>query len=164
MSPRLAALTLVLALPSAAPFRLPTSTAVSRAQPIRSVKLDPEVDATTKKYGLEGGLFSIFTSRGEEGNKSAQAKELLQQYGAAYLVTSISLALVSFSICYVLVDTGVDVASLFAKVNIDATAATEKAGTVAIAYAFHKAASPIRFPPTVALTPVVAKFLKQKED
>ena len=35
----------------------------------------------------------------------------------------------------------------------------EKAGTFAIAYAVHKAASPIRFPPTVALTPVVAKYL-----
>jgi len=31
------------------------------------------------------------------------------------------------------------------------------AGTVAIAYAAHKAASPIRFPPTVALTPLTAK-------
>ena len=31
--------------------------------------------------------------------------------------------------------------------------------TVAIAYAAHKAASPIRFPPTVALTPVVAKLI-----
>ena len=32
-------------------------------------------------------------------------------------------------------------------------------GRFAIAYAAHKAASPIRFPPTVALTPVVAKML-----
>jgi hypothetical protein len=32
-----------------------------------------------------------------------------------------------------------------------------KVGTFALAYAAHKAASPIRFPPTVALTPVVAR-------
>jgi len=32
-------------------------------------------------------------------------------------------------------------------------------GTFAIAYAAHKALSPVRFPPTVALTPVVAKWL-----
>lgn len=32
----------------------------------------------------------------------------------------------------------------------------EKVGTFTLAYAAHKAASPIRFPPTVALTPVVA--------
>lgn len=36
----------------------------------------------------------------------------------------------------------------------------ERAGTFAIAYTMHKAASPIRFPPTVALTPIVAKSLK----
>ena len=100
-------------------------------------------------------------------------------------MTSISLAIVSFSICYALIDQGVDAAALLAKVNIDATSATEKGTTVAIAYAIHKAASPIRrsprararrpygasmrrpragFPPTVALTPVVAKFLKQGND
>lgn len=35
-------------------------------------------------------------------------------------------------------------------------------GTAALAYAAHKAASPIRFPPTVALTPVVAQLLGKK--
>ena len=33
------------------------------------------------------------------------------------------------------------------------------AGKAAIAYAVHKAASPIRFPPTVMLTPIVSNFL-----
>lgn len=37
-------------------------------------------------------------------------------------------------------------------------------GTFAIAYAAHKALSPIRFPPTVALTPVVARALGKKLD
>jgi hypothetical protein len=32
-------------------------------------------------------------------------------------------------------------------------------GTFAVAYAAHKALSPVRFPPTVALTPVVAKWI-----
>lgn len=43
----------------------------------------------------------------------------------------------------------------------------QKVGTVALAYAAHKAASPIRFPPTVLLTPIVATLFgraKQKED
>ena len=42
---------------------------------------------------------------------------------------------------------------------IMATQNSEKVGTVAIAYAAHKAASPIRFPPTVALTPIVAGWM-----
>jgi len=39
---------------------------------------------------------------------------------------------------------------------------SEKVGTFAIAYAAHKALSPVRFPPTVALTPVVAKIIGKK--
>lgn len=94
------------------------------------------------------------------------AKELLKKYGIAYLTTSITLALISFSLCYVLVSQGVDVASLLEKVGINVDSTGESAGTIAIAYAIHKASSPIRFPPTVALTPIVANLLGKevKED
>ena len=112
-------------------------------------------EETTRKWGLEAGLWQTFRSGGE--NKGEQMKELFQKYGAAYLITSISLALVSFSICYLLVDNGIDVGALLKNVGIDFI--PEKAGTAAIAYAAHKAASPIRFPPTVALTPLVATAL-----
>ena len=61
--------------------------------------------------------------------------------------------------CRIAQCTGVDVPALLAKVGITTSATSEKVGTAAIAYAAHKAASPIRFPPTVALTPVVAKWL-----
>ena len=115
----------------------------------------PSVDETTEKYGLEAGLFQSL--RSDDGG--ASAKDLLAKYGVAYLATSIPLALVSFALCYLLVDNGVDVAALLSKVGINVGDAGEKAGTVAIAYAAHKAASPIRFPPTVILTPVVAKLI-----
>ena len=90
----------------------------------------------------------------------------MKQYGGAYLITSISFAIVSFAICYALVDNGVDITSLLAKLNIvvNSDSAGERAGTAAIAYAIHKAASPIRFPPTVALTPVVARWLRSSND
>lgn len=39
----------------------------------------------------------------------------------------------------------------------------ERAGTIALAYAAHKALSPVRFPPTVALTPVVANMLRKPD-
>ena len=82
---------------------------------------------------------------------------------AEYLLTSTSLALVSFSLCYAAVSNGVDVSSLLQKVGIEVSSTSETAGTVGLAYAIHKAASPIRFPPTVALTPVVAKTLFGKD-
>ncbi|CAM9238477.1 unnamed protein product [Hapterophycus canaliculatus] len=128
-------------------------------------KLSP--DETVKKYGLEAGLFKALKDgnkedadgKGETTSGAAMtAKDLLKQYGSAYLITSISLSLVSFSLCYVAVSNGVDMASLLSKVGIETSTSAETTGTVAVAYAIHKAASPIRFPPTVALTPVVAKF------
>ncbi|VEU42358.1 unnamed protein product [Pseudo-nitzschia multistriata] len=117
------------------------------------------VEETTEKYGLEVGL----AQAAKEGDGES-AKSLLKKYGIAYLATSIPLAIVSFTLCYVLVDNGVDVGSLLAKVGIEDTGMADKAGTVAIAYAAHKAASPIRFPPTVLLTPVVAKIIGKEPE
>jgi hypothetical protein len=59
---------------------------------------------------------------------------------------------------------GVDVAALLARVGLSVSDTSEKVGTFAIAYAAHKALSPVRFPPTVALTPVVAKWLGKKPE
>uniref|UniRef100_A0A7N0V2W7 DUF1279 domain-containing protein n=1 Tax=Kalanchoe fedtschenkoi TaxID=63787 RepID=A0A7N0V2W7_KALFE len=123
-------------------------------------------EEVTEKFGLEAGLWKIFSSKdeGAEGSESSkskgdQAKELLAKYGGAYLATSITLSLISFSLCYVLINAGVDVQSLLMKVGISVDETGEKVGTFALAYAAHKAASPIRFPPTVALTPVVASWI-----
>lgn len=134
------------------------------------VELGPE--ETVEKFGLEAGLFQALKKDGqkedgEEGSgegAATTAKDLLKRYGSAYLITSISLSLVSFGICYVAVSNGVDMAALLGKVGIETNASTETTGTVAVAYAIHKAASPIRFPPTVALTPAVAKFLGKESE
>lgn len=122
--------------------------------PAQSAKEAADVEETTEKYGLEAGLLES----AKQGDGES-AKSLLKKYGIAYLATSIPLALVSFCICYVLVDNGVDVGALLEKVGITGSENGEKAGTFALAYAAHKAASPIRFPPTVILTPVVAKLI-----
>lgn len=47
-----------------------------------------------------------------------QAKDLLARYGSAYLITSISFAVVSFAACYAAVDSGVDVAGLLQRVGL----------------------------------------------
>ena len=154
----------VLALAAAAQLCLafvPPAARVGAPALRRPGRLDPDLEETVKTSGVEGGLFSIFRSDGDGESKGASAKALLKEYGVAYLATSISLALVSFGLCFALVDSGVDVAALLRAVNIDATSTAETGTTVAIAYACHKAASPIRFPPTVALTPIVAKLLKR---
>jgi hypothetical protein len=120
-----------------------------------SKELPASPEEATKKYGLEVGLLQSMKQK--DGGESA--KSLLKRYGIAYLATSIPLALISFAICYLLVDNGIDVSGLLKNIGIEAGDAGEKAGTFALAYAAHKAASPIRFPPTVLLTPVVAKLI-----
>lgn len=173
--------------------------------------------------------------------RTTHAKDLLTRYGGAYLATSISLSLVSFGLCYVLVNNRVDVTALlekvltkkedlekvyiirsksflcpsqarflsdcklvlfslfespsefvlyslsasrsvglvgisfflsrevhargwrvFCQVGIYLNETGDNVGTFALAYAAHKAASPIRFPPTVALTPIVAGWFGKK--
>lgn len=123
-----------------------------------------DAESTTEKWGLEAGLFKVFTNKDDKGNKTKgqQAKELLTRYGSAYLITSISFAIVSFTLCYALISSGVDVPSLLQRVGLKPSDTSEKVGTFAIAYAAHKALSPVRFPPTVALTPVVAKIIGKK--
>lgn len=118
-----------------------------------------DIDGETKKYGLEVGLWKSITNK---DGSSIKPGDLLKKYGAAYLLTSISLAIVSYAICYFLVGAGVDVPALLKKINIEVTTTASNVGTAGIAYVIHKAASPIRFPPTVALTPVVAEILGKK--
>ncbi|XP_052186441.1 uncharacterized protein LOC127797510 [Diospyros lotus] len=141
-----------------------------KAEEIKAPSPSPSsAEEITKKYGLEAGLWKIFSSKekGKEedsGKKSKgdQAKELLAKYGGAYLATSITLSLISFGLCYALISAGVDVQTLLQKVGISTNETGEKVGTFALAYAAHKAASPIRFPPTVALTPIVASWIGKK--
>ncbi|GJP54564.1 hypothetical protein CLOM_g13637 [Closterium sp. NIES-68] len=145
-----------------------------------------EAEEITRKWGLEAGLWKALTSKGgassadsapastaadapATGNPKARsnaevAKDLLTRYGGAYLGTSICLSLVSFSLCYVLVDQGVDVAGLLDSFGLHVDSTGEAVGTFAIAYAAHKALSPVRFPPTVALTPVVAGWLGKRQE
>ena len=141
-----------------------------------------EIDATTRKWGLEAGLWKVFksgggaaggTETGEGASEGAEelgtsrmdmAKKLLKRYGSAYLATSISLSLISITVFYFLVAGGVDVASLLDKIGISVNATSEQFGTFALAYAAHKASSPIRFGPTVALTPMVAKWFGKEVD
>ena len=70
-------------------------------------RTEKTAEEITEKYGLEAGLWNVFRSKGDgKGTKGTQAKDLLKRYGSAYLITSISFAIVSFSLCYALVGAG----------------------------------------------------------
>ena len=119
-----------------------------------------------EKGGTFAGLnfMSSGDSKGADDSSSVDGSEvtaasLFKKYGSAYLLSSIPLAILSFSTCYLLVTSGVDVAAVLTKVGIQPTDTTENIGNFGIAYAAHKALSPVRFPPTIALTAVVARWM-----
>nr|CAD1836793.1 unnamed protein product [Ananas comosus var. bracteatus] len=100
---------------------------------LKSSSSSPE--EITEKYGLEFGLWKIFSSKERGGGGGdGEGKE----------------------------NAGIDVQALLNKVGIVTDETGGKVGTFALAYAAHKAASPIRFPPTVALTPIVASWIGKK--
>ncbi len=72
--------------------------------------MQSDAESTTENWGLEAGLFKVFTNKDDKGNKTKgqQAKELLTRYGSAYLITSISFAIVSFTLCYALISSGIN--------------------------------------------------------
>jgi hypothetical protein len=87
------------------------------------------------------------------------SKELFARYGAAYLSTSVTLSLCTFTLCYIAVANGIDVAKLLTRFRIQPTEAAVSASNLGLAYAAHKALSPVRFIPTVILTPFVAQWM-----
>jgi hypothetical protein len=71
-----------------------------------------QIDALLKSYlNLTNwllGWLQVMTSSDEEApiSRTEQAKQLLGKYGSAYLITSISFAIVSFAACYAAVSAG----------------------------------------------------------
>ncbi len=89
---------------------------------------------------------------------------LFKRYGYAYLLTSITLSIISFSSCYYLVKRGVDVPRVLARHGFKAEQDLSiPACTLTIAYLCHKALSPVRFFPTLLLSPIVAKLIGRRE-
>ena len=110
---------------------------------------------------------------GEKQGQTAKAAEFAKLYGGSYLGTSMGMAVVSYALWYLAVQSGVDVVALVQSLG-DWLATTpvgrpailgrvnETVGTATLAYIAHKASSPLRFPLTIAATPFVARVFKGK--
>lgn len=85
-------------------------------------------------------------------------KNLLKRYGFAYLFSSITLSICSYTLFYELVKRDMDVEGFLSNLGISIPQ-SKYYGAAALAYALHKAASPIRFPPTLLLTQLFGKLM-----
>lgn len=121
------------------------------------------------------GNFSIRMTKTEipEQTKTQPTrKELAKLYGGSYLGTSIGLSLISYAALYFMIEAGVDVRGLVNAFGdwLSTTplgkpealdSVSDTASTAALAYIAHKVTSPLRFPLTIAATPIVARALSQ---
>ena len=89
--------------------------------------------------------------------------ELLKQYGGAYIVTSLTMSVISMTLFYLLASRGLDMRAMLRLCGIRLGDRAGAFSTFGVAYFAHKAASPIRFVPTVALTPKVARYFSKGE-
>jgi Protein of unknown function (DUF1279) len=91
------------------------------------------------------------------------------------LGTSIALSIVSFALFYALISVGVDVrggiialGNWLARTPLGRPAVLDNVsdvgGTFALAYLAHKVTSPLRFPPTILATEIVARALRKNKD
>ena len=85
-------------------------------------------------------------------------KTLLKRFGVAYLASSIFLSICSFTLFYELLKRGLDVGKFLAAIGITVPQG-KYYGAAALAYGLHKAASPIRFPPTLLLTQTLGRLI-----
>ena len=79
-------------------------------------------------------------------------KSLMAEYGNIAITIYLSIFALTLSGFFIAIKAGFEVDS-----------GSEKTGTVVIAYAATKALQPIRILLTLALTPVIARFLRRKK-
>uniref|UniRef100_A0AAV1T9N0 DUF1279 domain-containing protein n=1 Tax=Peronospora matthiolae TaxID=2874970 RepID=A0AAV1T9N0_9STRA len=94
-----------------------------------------------------------------------RVKTFAIEYGRVGICTHLVLSLLSISTIYVGVSSGVDVKAILDWVGLSTVASdstTKTAGTFLIAYTFYKVLTPVRWPLTFAVTPVVLRALRRR--
>ncbi|CAH0491764.1 unnamed protein product [Peronospora farinosa] len=125
----------------------PTSTSLT------PIKIEEDVEKKWKQQPMEQVPQQSWRQR---------AKTFAIEYGRVGICTHIVLSLLSFSIIYVGVSSGVDVKAVLDSVGISTSTTTSSAGSVLIAYTLYKVLVPIRWALTFAVTPVVLRALRRR--
>ena len=111
---------------------------------------------------------SLSVSKKEKESKKSDLKDpslekssktWLKQYGTVGVVTHGTLSIVSLTLIYTGIKSGVDIVSLIEKIGLFENIPVPKTtGDFILAYGMYKILSPIRWPLTIALTPIVFKW------
>ncbi|CAH0520421.1 unnamed protein product [Peronospora belbahrii] len=121
-------------------------------EPTSPIKIDDDVEKEIKKPVEKVQLLSW----------RQRAKTFAIVYGRVGICTHIVLSLLSFSTIYVVSSSGVDVQAILDSIGVSASAATNSAGSVLIAYTLYKVLTPVRWALTFAVTPVILRALRRR--
>ncbi|TYZ54826.1 hypothetical protein PybrP1_007922, partial [[Pythium] brassicae (nom. inval.)] len=153
--------------------------AKSESQPLTSAVEPPNHNSLKTPLGATSRVRSELDDAGIEAQRLLEeqqqptpqlswrqrAKTFALEYGRVGVCTHIVLSLVSFSTIYVGVSAGLDVSGLLDTVGLSVSASestTHSAGSFVVAYAIYKLLSPVRWPLTFAVTPVVMRALRRR--
>eukprot|EP00007_Cunea_sp_BSH-02190019_P002320 CAMPEP_0174231872 /NCGR_PEP_ID=MMETSP0417-20130205/2289_1 /TAXON_ID=242541 /ORGANISM="Mayorella sp, Strain BSH-02190019" /LENGTH=178 /DNA_ID=CAMNT_0015309831 /DNA_START=360 /DNA_END=893 /DNA_ORIENTATION=- len=148
-------------------FVMPDSTSFSKStsQPTTTTTTTTSSSSSLSSSSTSGGDLPAPPSppTGGDGKPSTTArfKALLKEYGKVAVGTHISLALLSLGGFYAAVRLGVDVGSALRAVGLDLGRGGEEAGSFAVAYTAHKMLTVPRMGITLAVTPPLAKRLRE---
>ncbi|DBA02453.1 TPA: hypothetical protein N0F65_008667 [Lagenidium giganteum] len=94
-----------------------------------------------------------------------RAKTFAMEYGPVGIGTHAVLSILSFSTIYIGISSGIDVSKLLSAIGLESqahSAAASSAGSFLMAYTIYKLMSPVRWPLTFAVTPVVMRALRRR--
>jgi len=96
-------------------------------------------------------------------SKPRSVSDLVKQYGKIGIVVHFTIGFSTLALFYTAIRYGVDVSSVLAYFGIHLGNSGSGAGAFAIALICNKAIFPIRLPITLAVTPIVARYLKRRD-
>jgi len=96
-------------------------------------------------------------------SKPRSVSDLVKQYGKIGIVVHFTIGFSTLALFYSAIRYGVDVSSVLAYFGIHMGNSGSGAGTFAIALICNKAIFPIRLPITLAVTPIVARYIKRRD-
>ncbi|KAJ8259386.1 hypothetical protein COCON_G00183980 [Conger conger] len=102
---------------------------------------------------------------GPKLNKTQQLKKLFKEYGAVAIVAHIGISLTSLGICYLVISSGIDMASILSKLGFSEAIVRSKmaagTSTFVLAYAVHKLLLPVRGTLTLASVPLIVRYCRR---
>ncbi|XP_045384821.1 protein FAM210B, mitochondrial isoform X1 [Lemur catta] len=115
--------------------------------------------------GTETMGSSVSSTEEKKQSKTQQLKKVFQEYGAVAVSVHIGISLISLSIFYMVVSSGVDMSAVLLKLGFKESLVPSKVAagtsTFVVAYAIHKLFAPVRISITLVSVPLIVRYFRK---